>query len=93
MVDLGKVAGREIGTITDYVAMLALSQTDAFATCRTVPSITNLLMQDCDASLKTATLSDTDLAFPRGVYKTSGGDNMNLQIGDIVREMEKSPAG
>jgi hypothetical protein len=93
VVDLKKVAGREIGTIADYVAMLALSQTDAFATCRNMPSITNLLMQDCDANLKTAALSDADLAFLRGVYKTLGGDNMNLQIGDIVREMEKSPAG
>jgi hypothetical protein len=38
-------------------------------------------------------LSDADLAFLRGVYKTKGGENFNLQIGDIVREMEKSPAG
>jgi len=58
-----------------------------------MPSITNKLMQDSDASLKTAALSDTDLAFLRGVYKTLGGDNMNLQIGDIVREMAKSAAG
>ena len=93
VVDLGKVDGRKIGTIADYVAMLTLSQTDAFATCRNMPSITNLLMQDCDANLKTAALSDADLAFLRGVYKTNGGDNMNLAMGDIVREMEKSPAG
>ena len=93
VVDQGKVAGRDIGTIADYVAMLALSQTNAFAACRNMPSITNLLMSDCDASLKTAALSDTDLAFLRGVYKTLGGDTMNLQIGDIVREMAKSAAG
>ena len=93
VVDLKKVAGREIGTIADYVAMLALSRTDAFATCRNMPSITNLLMQDCAANLMTTAMSDADLAFLRGVYKTYGGDNMNLQIGDIVREMKKSPAG
>jgi hypothetical protein len=93
LVDLSKVSGREMGTIADYVAMLALSQTNAFATCRNMPSITNLLMPDCDASLKTAALSGADLAFLRGVYKANGGDNMNLVIGDIVREMEKSPAG
>ena len=50
-------------------------------------------MQDCDANLKTASLSDADLAFLRGVYKTNGGDNINLAMGDIVREMQKSPAG
>jgi hypothetical protein len=93
VVDLSKVAGREFGTIADYVAMLTLSQTGAFATCRNMPSITNLLMQDCDANLKTAALSDADLAFLRGVYKANGGEKINLQIGDIVREMEKSPAG
>jgi hypothetical protein len=93
VVDRSKVAGRQIGTIADYVAMLSLSQTNAFATCRNMPSITNFLMQDCGANLKTTALSDADLAFLRGVYKTLGGDNMNLQIGDIVREMEKSPAG
>jgi hypothetical protein len=93
VVDLSKIAGREIGTIADYVAMLSLSQTDSFATCRNMPSITNFLIPDCDASLKTAALSDTDLAFLRGLYKTYGGDNINLQIGDIVREMEKSPTG
>jgi len=78
--------------IADYVAMLTLSQTDAFATCRQMPSITNLLMPDCDASLKTEGLSDADLAFLRGVYKTKGGDNLNLAMGDIFREMEKSSA-
>jgi len=58
-----------------------------------VPSITNLLIPDCDAKLKTTALSDADLAFLRGVYKTTGGDNLNLAMGDIVREMEKSLEG
>jgi hypothetical protein len=93
VVDLGKVDGRNIGTIADYVAMLALSQTNAFSTCRGMPSITNLLTPDCDAKLKTAALSDADLAFLRGVYKTLGGDNLNLAMGDIVRQMEKSLEG
>ena len=69
VVDLSKVAGREIGTIADYVAMLTLSQTDALATCRNMPSITNLLIPDCDANLKTAALSGADLAFLRGSIK------------------------
>lgn len=93
VVDLGKVDGRQVGTIADYVAMLTLSQTDKFATCRQMPSITNLLVADCDARLKTSALSDADLAFLRGVYKTKKGDNMNLAIGDILREMQMSAAG
>jgi hypothetical protein len=62
VIDLSKVAGRQIGTIADYAAMLILTQTDAFATCRNMPSITNLLMPECDTNLKTAALSDADLA-------------------------------
>ena len=93
VVDLGKVTGRELATIADYVAVLSLSQTDTFATCRNMPSVTNLLMPDCAENLKTTALSDADLAFLRGVYKMEAGGRLNLQIGDIVREMEKSPAG
>jgi len=93
VVDMRKADGRAIGTMADYVAMLALSQTNAFAACRNMPSITNLLIPDCDAKLKTTALSDADLAFLRGVYKTTGGDNLNLAMGDIVREMEKSLEG
>jgi hypothetical protein len=92
VVDMGKIDGRNTGTIADYVAMLALSQTNAFATCRNMPSITNLLISGCDAKLKTAALSDADLAFLRGVYKATSGDNLNLAMGDIVRQMEKSLA-
>jgi hypothetical protein len=93
VVDLDKVDGRQVGTIADYVAMLTLSETEKFATCRQMPSITNLLVADCDARLKTSALSDADLAFLRGVYKTKEGDNMNLAIGDILREMQMGAAG
>jgi hypothetical protein len=93
VVDLGKVDGRQVGTIADYVAMLTLLKTPAFAACRPLPSVTNLLTPDCDESLKTAALSDVDLAFLRGVYKADSGQNENLARGDILREMEKSLAG
>ena len=56
VVDLGKVDGRQVGTIADYVVMLTLLKTPAFAACRPLPSVTNLLTPDCDESLKTACL-------------------------------------
>jgi len=92
VVDLGKADGNNMGAIADYAAMLTLSQTSEFATCRQMPSVTNLLLPDCDAALKTARLSDADLAFLRGVYKAKSGDNFNLVMGDIQREMERSSA-
>jgi len=93
VVDMGKVDGRQVGTIADYVAMLTLLKTPAFTACRPLPSITNLLTPDCEENLKAAALSDADLAFLRGVYKVETGQNENLARGDILREMEKSPAG
>ena len=93
VVDMRKADGRGISTMADYVAVLALSQTNAFATCRDMPSITNLLIPDCDAKLKTTALSVAVLALLLGVYMSLGGDNINLAMGDIVREMEKSLAG
>jgi hypothetical protein len=93
VVDMGKVDGRQIGTVADYIAMLTLLKTDAFPACRPLPSVTNLLTADCDESLKTAALSDADLALLRGVYKADTGQNENLARGDILREMEKSSAG
>jgi hypothetical protein len=92
VVDLGKADGSKTDAIADYIAMLTLSQTKEFATCRQMPSITNLLLPDCDSALKTASLSDADLAFLRGVYKAQIGDNFNLAMGDIFREMEHSSA-
>lgn len=34
VVDVGKVDGRQVGTIADYIAMLTLLKTDAFPACR-----------------------------------------------------------
>lgn len=91
VVDLSKVAGREVGTIGDYVAMLTLSQTKNYGACLQIPSISNLLAPDCDDRLRTTALSDADIAFLRGVYKMDGGDKFNLARGAILDEMEKSP--
>ena len=50
----------EMGSLADYIAMLALSQPKSFDACWEVPSITNLLSKDCDTARKTPTLSDND---------------------------------
>jgi hypothetical protein len=60
--DLNKLAGYAIGSLADYIAMLALSQTDAFDACQELPSITNLMSVGCDTSRKTNAISDNDQA-------------------------------
>jgi hypothetical protein len=56
--DLNKLAGYAIGSLADYIAMLALSQTEAFYACQELPSITNLMSVGSDTSSKTNAISD-----------------------------------
>lgn len=53
VVDRDKMTGLQIGSIADYIAMLALSQTGTFDACEGAPSITNLFSQDCPNGVKT----------------------------------------
>jgi hypothetical protein len=86
--DRGKVAGLEIGSIADYIAMLALSQTGTFDACEGAPSITNLLSPDCESGVKTDALTDVDLAFLSGLYKMNLAGNFQQQRAAIAGAMK-----
>jgi len=81
--DSGKLKDYEIGSLADYIAMLALSRPKSFDACWEVPSITNLLAKDCEKLRKTATLSDNDAAFLHGLYKMGAGDSEFRQRAEI----------
>jgi len=81
--DSGKLKQYEMGSVADYIAMLALSRPKSFDSCWEVPSITNLLAKDCEALRKTATLSDNDAAFLRGLYRMSAGASEFQQRAEI----------
>ena len=82
-VDSAKLKDHEMGSLADYIAMLALSRPKSFDACWEVPSITNLLAKDCESLRKTATLSDNDAAFLRGLYKMAPGDSEFQQRAEI----------
>jgi hypothetical protein len=86
-----KLGDYEIGSLADYIAMLALSQPRSFDDCWEVPSITNLLSQGCEAGRKTTTLSDNDAAFLYGLYKMSTGQNIYVQRDEIRYFLERNP--
>ena len=81
--DSSKLKEYEMGSLADYIAMLALSQPKSFDACWEVPSITNLLAKDCEAARKTATLSDNDAAFLTGLYRMAPGDSEFSQRAEI----------
>ena len=88
----GKLGDYEIGSLADYIAMLALSQPRSFDDCWEVPSITNLLSPGCEPGRKTTTLSDNDAAFLYGLYKMSTGQNIYVQRDEIRYFLERNPS-
>jgi hypothetical protein len=87
--DLSRLGGYEMGPLADHIAVLALSQAKNFDACWEVPSITNLLAKDCDASRKTASLSDNDAAFLYGLYKMNAGSMIWAQRSQIRYFLER----
>ena len=58
--DTTKLQDYLLSAVADYVAVLALAQTQNFDACRPMPSITNLTSPVCGTDLKTAAITDTD---------------------------------
>ena len=82
----------QASALADYLAMLALVQTQSFETCQALPSITNLVSPNCEPGTKSTSLTDTDLAFLRAVYKARPDKVLNQQLSDIAGEMAKGRA-
>jgi hypothetical protein len=90
--DPSKLGDYEMGSLADYIAMLALSQPNSFDVCWEVPSITNLLTKDCQPERKTATLSDNDARFLYGLYKMDTNYVVQTQRSQIRYFMEHRSA-
>ena len=88
--DTSKTKDFLLGAIADYVAVLALTQTQSFQACKSIPSITNLVSPGCAAELKPTAITDTDMAFLKAVYSMNPGANLVLQQSYITDEIAKS---
>jgi hypothetical protein len=89
--DPTKLLNYEIGSLADYIAMLALTQLDSLDTCQQLPSIVNMMAKDCDK--KTDALTENDRAYLRGLYKMSPGRTLRTQQDEIAYRMEQDLAG
>jgi hypothetical protein len=87
VVDRSKVAGLQIGSLADYIAVMALSQTGTFDACEGAPSITNLFSEGCDNGVKTDAITDVDLAFLKGLYKMNLAGSFMQQRAAITDAM------
>lgn len=90
--DPSKLKDYDMGSLADYIAMLALSQPKSFDACWEVPSITNLLSKECTPERKTATISDNDTRFLYGLYRMTTSDSVFQQRSQIRYFMEHRSA-
>jgi len=80
----------EIGTLGDYIAMLALTQMNGLDSCQALPSIMNLMAKDC---APITGLSDADMAYLKGLYRMSADRNLNIQRDQIAYDMQQALEG
>jgi hypothetical protein len=82
-----KLIDYEVGSLADYITVLALSQSASLDNCQELPSISNLLAKGC-ASV-TAHITDGDLAYLQGLYNVPSGYAFSAQRNEMRYEMEK----
>jgi hypothetical protein len=86
-----KLLDYEIGTLADYIAMLALSQPASFDACQEMPSISNLLAAGCSSMAHSIT--DGDIAYLRGLYTMTPAASLAVQRDEMryrmVKDLEK----
>jgi hypothetical protein len=89
--DPRQLADYEVGTLADYIAMLALTQLQSLDVCQDLPSIINLLGPHCDAA--PGQISESDLGYLRGLYAMSADGNLRMQQDGIAYQMHGALSG
>jgi len=83
-----KLTDYEVGSLADYITMLALSQAHSLDSCQELPSISNLLAKGCaSASPK---ITDGDLAYLHGLYNVPSGYSFSAQRNEMQFQMKKT---
>lgn len=89
VVDQNRLAGREIGPIADYIAMLALSQARSLDGCNALPSILDLMSAGCGARAKPQALTDGDLAYLKALYAADIRTSGRMGEENVSKEMSQ----
>jgi hypothetical protein len=89
-IDLNKVAGIQLGSLADDIAMQALAPTKSFDACRPVASVTNLTAVGCPAARKADSLSDYDLAYLKSLYRMDPSASLADQTSAISFRMKQT---
>jgi hypothetical protein len=87
VVDVNKVVGHEIGPISDYLAVLTLTQAQPPDSCGNLPSIMDLMAPNCDGREKATAVTAGDLAYLRALYATNLEQQLALEKSNIDDNM------
>jgi hypothetical protein len=87
VVDTNKVQGMPIGPISDYLAMLVLSQSKSPDSCSQLPSIIDLMAANCIEREKPSQITAGDLAFLRALYKINLETPIELEESNLEDSM------
>ena len=79
----------ELAAVADYLALVILSQTQAFERCEKMETVANLLVPRCDLDSRVTGLMPGDIAFLKALYKADTGGNLVAQQASITAEMKK----
>jgi hypothetical protein len=91
VVEPAKLLEYELGTLSDYIALLALAQSQPPESCQELPTLLNLLVAGCAAPPKA--LTGVDLAYLRALYKVTATTSFHGQRGEMIYQMTHSLAG
>jgi hypothetical protein len=79
IVDANKMAGKSIESISDYLAMMVLSQSKSPDTCGQLPSVIDLMASNCAEKEKPTQITAGDLAFLRALYSINLEEPLELE--------------
>ncbi len=93
VIDTTKVAGYTIGSIADYVSLLALSVVELPDHCDPLPSILDLMAPSCASRERPTGITAGDLAFLKALYFHNTGLGPSLSRDEIQLNMMRQFKG
>jgi hypothetical protein len=92
IVDSKQVDGHSLGSIADYIALLALTRTSVDG-CSELASIVDLLSADCAGRAPPDSVTPADIAYLKALYSADLQMNMNIERGDLHDRMSREVLG
>ena len=80
-----KLLDHEVGTLADYIALLALAQVASLDACQPLGSVVNLLAKNC--ANPASGLTTSDLGYLKGLYRMSADGNLRVQQDGIASDV------